>query len=148
MTSWTCPRMTTRTMKCVSFGADTRVTSPAKVAKRFTLAPSWSFRRAGFTPSANARGCALPTSSVPERAQGPGVRVNAISPGSTDTPGIDGLFGEEQAADVKAKLAAGVPISRMGRPEEVAAVVAFLASAQSSFIVGANVYVDGGENQL
>ena len=77
-----------------------------------------------------------------------GVRVNAISPGSTDTPGINGLFGEEQAADVKAKLAAGVPIGRMGRPEEVAAVVAFLASAQSSFIVGANVYVDGGENQI
>lgn len=80
--------------------------------------------------------------------KGRGVRVNAVSPGSTDTPGIDGLFGEEQAADVKAKLAAGVPIGRMGRPEEVADVVVFLASAQSSFIVGANVYVDGGENQV
>ncbi|MFI6451941.1 SDR family oxidoreductase [Streptosporangium amethystogenes] len=36
----------------------------------------------------------------------------------------------------------------MGRPEEVAAVVAFLASGQSSFVVGANLYVDGGENQI
>ncbi len=36
----------------------------------------------------------------------------------------------------------------MGRPEEVAAAVAFLASADSSFVLGANVYVDGGENQI
>lgn len=37
---------------------------------------------------------------------------------------------------------------RIGRPEEVAATVAFLASEQSSYIVGANIYVDGGQNQI
>lgn len=79
--------------------------------------------------------------------KGRGIRVNAISPGLTDTPGIDGLFGEE-AAGIKANLTAGVPVGRMGRPEEVAAAVAFLASAQSSFILGANMYVDGGANQI
>ena len=79
---------------------------------------------------------------------GRGVRVNAISPGPIDTPGITTVFGEENAAEAKAKLAAGLAIGRMGRPEEVAALVAFLASDQSSFILGANLYVDGGENQI
>ena len=77
-----------------------------------------------------------------------GIRVNAISPGPIDTPGITGLVGEENAPAVKANLAAGVAIGRMGRPEEVAAVVTFLASAQSSYFLGANLYVDGGENQI
>jgi NAD(P)-dependent dehydrogenase (short-subunit alcohol dehydrogenase family) len=76
------------------------------------------------------------------------IRVNAISPGPIDTPGIAALFGEENATGAKAHLATTAAIGRMGRPEEVAAVVAFLASDQSSFILGANLYVDGGENQI
>ncbi len=47
----------------------------------------------------------------------------------------------------KSQFAAGVPLGRIGRPDVVADVVAFLASEQSSFILGANLYVDGGENQ-
>ncbi|MCB5911807.1 SDR family NAD(P)-dependent oxidoreductase [Streptomyces pinistramenti] len=80
--------------------------------------------------------------------KGRGIRVNAISPGPIDTPGITGLVGEENAAGARAQLAAGVAMGRMGRPEEVAAVVAFLASGQSGYILGANLYVDGGENQI
>ena len=80
--------------------------------------------------------------------KGRGIRVNAVSPGPIDTPGITGLFGEENAVGGKANLAAAVPIGRMGRPEEVAAVVAFLASEQSSYVLGANLYVDGGVNQI
>ena len=80
--------------------------------------------------------------------KGRGIRVNAISPGPVDTPGITAAFGEENAADARVNLAAGVAIGRMGRPEEVASVVAFLASDQSSYILGANLYVDGGENQI
>ncbi|MEV6151821.1 SDR family oxidoreductase [Nonomuraea sp. NPDC052129] len=80
--------------------------------------------------------------------KGRGIRVNAVSPGAIDTPGIDTAVGEENAAAVKADLATGVPIGRMGRPEEVAAAVAFLASADSSFMLGTTLYVDGGENQF
>ena len=77
-----------------------------------------------------------------------GIRVNAISPGPIDTNGITELAGEENAAAVKESLAAGIALGRMGRPEEVAGAVAFLASADSSFMLGANLYVDGGENQI
>ncbi|AQW51433.1 MULTISPECIES: SDR family NAD(P)-dependent oxidoreductase [Streptomyces] len=80
--------------------------------------------------------------------KGRGVRVNAVSPGPIDTPGITDLFGEENAADARGHLATTAAIGRMGRPEEVAALVAFLASEQSGFILGANFYVDGGENQI
>ncbi|WP_205660987.1 SDR family oxidoreductase [Amycolatopsis vastitatis] len=58
------------------------------------------------------------------------------------------MVGEENAEAVKASFAEEVPIGRMGTAEEVAAAVAFLASDQSSFIVGANIYVDGGEKQF
>ncbi|KOU08571.1 short-chain dehydrogenase [Streptomyces sp. NRRL F-5755] len=80
--------------------------------------------------------------------KGRGVRVNAISPGPVDTPGVTNLVGQENAADLRAKLAADTALGRMARPEEIAAVVAFLASDQSSFILGANLYADGGENQF
>jgi len=62
--------------------------------------------------------------------KGRGIRVNAVSPGSTDTPGIDGLVGPENAAAAKANMATTVPLGRIGRPEEIAAAVLFLASDQ------------------
>jgi NAD(P)-dependent dehydrogenase (short-subunit alcohol dehydrogenase family) len=77
-----------------------------------------------------------------------GIRVNAISPGPIDTPGITALFGEERLEQARAHLATTAAVGRMGRPEEVASVVAFLASDESAFMLGANVYVDGGENQI
>lgn len=80
--------------------------------------------------------------------KGRGIRVNAVSPGPIETPAITALGGEDNAADFKAHLATTTAIGRMGSPEEVAGLVAFLASEQSSFILGANFYVDGGENQI
>lgn len=77
-----------------------------------------------------------------------GIRVNTVSPGSIDTPAVDKVLGQEQGAAFKAELAKGVPIGRLGRPAEVAAAVAFLASDDSSFIYGANLDIDGGEHQF
>lgn len=76
------------------------------------------------------------------------IRVNAVSPGPTDTAGIVELVGPENAEGLHAQQAAGLPIGRTARPEEIAAVVAFLASSDSSFMLGADVQVDGGEVQI
>ncbi|MCQ8834752.1 SDR family oxidoreductase [Streptomyces malaysiensis] len=81
--------------------------------------------------------------------KGRGIRVNAVSPGGVETPGLTDIVGGGEAlAAVKDHVAATVAKGRIGRPEEVAATVAFLASDQSSYIVGANIYVDGGQNQI
>jgi NAD(P)-dependent dehydrogenase (short-subunit alcohol dehydrogenase family) len=81
--------------------------------------------------------------------KGRGIRVNTITPGPTDTPGLSGLAPDpEQAEGLKQHLATLVPLGRLGRPEEIAAAVAFLASEQSSFITGSSLYVDGGLNQI
>lgn len=77
-----------------------------------------------------------------------GIRVNAISPGPTDTSGVTELVGAEIVAGYNETLGASLPIGRVARPEEMAAVVAFLASSDSSFMLGANVLVDGGVNQI
>ncbi|MER5663479.1 SDR family NAD(P)-dependent oxidoreductase [Streptomyces mirabilis] len=80
---------------------------------------------------------------------GRGIRVNALSPGPIETPGIRGLGspakGEQQLAD---SLADTIPLGRIGRPDEVAAAAVFLASDQSSFTTGAELFVDGGLVQV
>ncbi|MFL1429358.1 MULTISPECIES: SDR family NAD(P)-dependent oxidoreductase [unclassified Nocardiopsis] len=81
--------------------------------------------------------------------KGRGIRVNVVSPAWIETPGGTAAFGDEETLRaVKENIAATVPKGRMGRPDEAAAAVAFLASDQSSYVVGANLYVDGGTNQI
>lgn len=81
--------------------------------------------------------------------KGRAIRVNAISPGTIDTPGIDGLVpSQEQAVELKAYMASTIPLGRVGRPDEVAGAALFLASDQSSFITGIELFVDGGRNQI
>jgi NAD(P)-dependent dehydrogenase (short-subunit alcohol dehydrogenase family) len=66
-----------------------------------------------------------------------------------DTPGATGLVqGEEQIEQFKAGMAATVPLGRMGNPDEVAKVASFLASDESSFITGIELFVDGGAGQI
>ena len=75
--------------------------------------------------------------------------MNTLVPGPIDTPGIDGLAGGgDQVPVLKAALAGGVPLGRMGHPDEVAATALFLASKQSSFVTGSELLVDGGANQV
>jgi len=78
------------------------------------------------------------------------IRVNAISPGQIDTPGIRaGLMqNEEQIKQFMASQVATIPLGRMGNPDEVAKVVSFLASDDSSFITGIELFVDGGAAQI
>jgi len=80
---------------------------------------------------------------------GRGIRVNAVSPGPVATP-IFGRMGlpQEQAEAVEAGFAAQVPLKRVAQPDEVARAVVFLASADSSYVVGAELAVDGGLTQL
>ena len=77
------------------------------------------------------------------------IRVNAISPGPIDTPGLSRLFENGQQADqVKTTLLSTIPMGRMGNPDEVAKAVLFLASDDSSFITGIELFVDGGRAQI
>ncbi|CAM5630176.1 MULTISPECIES: SDR family oxidoreductase [Streptomyces] len=77
------------------------------------------------------------------------IRVNTIAPGPIATPGIDGLApNDEQAAQLRDTLAAGVPLRRMGQPQEVASLALFLATDQSSYITGTEIFIDGGANQV
>ncbi len=77
------------------------------------------------------------------------IRVNAISPGPIDTPGLSRLFENGQQADqVKTTLLSTIPMGRVGNPDEVAKAVLFLASDDSSFITGIELFVDGGRAQI
>jgi NAD(P)-dependent dehydrogenase (short-subunit alcohol dehydrogenase family) len=79
-----------------------------------------------------------------------GIRVNAINPGVTLTERVTGRFeAEGRTAGISAEEARrrgeqAIPLGRYGRPEEVAAVAAFLASDRASYVTGANIPMDGG----
>ena len=78
-----------------------------------------------------------------------GIRVNVISPGPIETPGLLGLAADaEQEKQLRAGLSASVPLGRLGRPEEIANMALFLASDEASFVNGAELFVDGGEVQF
>ncbi|MDQ2803669.1 MAG: SDR family oxidoreductase [Pseudomonadota bacterium] len=77
------------------------------------------------------------------------IRVNAVSPGVTETAGLNDLFGGgDQAAGAKALLVGQIPAGRIGQPEEIANVVLFLASDEASFVNGVELFVDGGQTQI
>ncbi len=81
------------------------------------------------------------TSDLKERR----IRVNVVSPGIVDTGAAERNFRDpEQAAAYQREAGAATPLGRMGRPDEIAAAVLFLASDQSSYITGIDLPVDGG----
>jgi NAD(P)-dependent dehydrogenase (short-subunit alcohol dehydrogenase family) len=95
---------------------------------------------AAYAASKSAAATLTRTAAVEYAAEG--IRINAVSPGPTDTP-MSQRPGET-AADRDARVAATLPIGRVGRTEEIAATVLWLASPASAFIVGHDVVVDGG----
>src|SRR5207247_8056294 len=77
------------------------------------------------------------------------IRVNAISPGSIDTPGLSDLLASAEVGEERKKMiSASVPLGRFGTPEEIAKAVVFLASDDSSYITGTELFVDGGFAQV
>jgi len=70
-----------------------------------------------------------------------GITVNVIGPGAIDTPMVAAASLPKEAMDA---MLAGVPLRRMGQPEEVSAAVVFLVSDEASYVTGATLYVDGG----
>ncbi|KAF0855862.1 SDR family oxidoreductase [Pantoea dispersa] len=77
-----------------------------------------------------------------------GIRINVVSPGPVQTPGLGGLVPEDQRQGLFDALAAQVPLGRLGEPGEIGKVVAFLASDAASFINAAELFVDGGMAQV
>jgi NAD(P)-dependent dehydrogenase (short-subunit alcohol dehydrogenase family) len=72
-----------------------------------------------------------------------GIRVNIVAPGPVETGMLNRFTGTEE---IKAALAAGVPLKRVGRPEEIADAIVFVSSDQASFITGARIAADGGKS--
>jgi NAD(P)-dependent dehydrogenase (short-subunit alcohol dehydrogenase family) len=82
------------------------------------------------------------TKSAALEAAASGVRINLVAPGPIDTGMLDRFTGTPEK---KAGLAATVPLNRVGRPEEIAQTIIFLASDKASFITGASYVIDGGK---
>jgi NAD(P)-dependent dehydrogenase (short-subunit alcohol dehydrogenase family) len=78
------------------------------------------------------------------------IRVNTISPGATRTPGLLDLAGDDaaQRQGLADYLAAQIPMGRLGEPSEIASAALFLASDDASFVNGAELFVDGGQQQI
>jgi NAD(P)-dependent dehydrogenase (short-subunit alcohol dehydrogenase family) len=77
------------------------------------------------------------------------IRVNAVSPGSIDTPGLNDLLDFSEAGAERRKMITSiVPLGRFGTPDEIAKAIVFLASDDSSYITGTELFVDGGFAQV
>ncbi|HRH80023.1 MAG TPA: acetoacetyl-CoA reductase [Thiobacillaceae bacterium] len=83
------------------------------------------------------------TMSLAQETARKGVTVNSISPGYIATEMVMAV-----PEDVRAKIIAGIPMGRLGKPEEIAALVAFLASDDAAFITGANIAANGGQHMM
>lgn len=82
--------------------------------------------------------------------KGRNIRVNVVSPGTVVTPAYKSELGlnEEQIEEFKAQAAATTPLGRTGTPDEIAKAVLFLASDDSSYVNGIELFVDGGAAQI
>ena len=101
----------------------------------------------GYCPYALAK-AAIVKFSEDAAVQVPGVRHNAVLPGFIETPILDLAYGDDAASQLSAMLAVLEPVGRLGKPEDIANTVAFLASDEASYINGASLVVDGGLSRL
>ena len=101
------------------------------------------------TTRSRRRRCSRSRASSPTLYAGDGIRCNAVTPGPTATEAWlgEGGLADQQGGDreeVLAKVGAGRPLGRLAEPEEIAAVIAFLASERASYVTGAAWSADGG----
>lgn len=76
------------------------------------------------------------------------IRANVITPGTTDTPAFEKFVPADQLEGLKKHFASEMPIGRIGQPSDIGKTAVFLASDDSSFILGAEIIVDGGMTYL
>src|SRR5437899_5404394 len=77
------------------------------------------------------------------------IRVNAVSPGATDTPSLNELLGSSEVGQQRLNMISNaVPLGRLAKPKEIARAVVFLASNDSSYVTGTELFVDGGFAQV
>ena len=74
--------------------------------------------------------------------------MNAISPGTIDTPGLNNLLASGEAGEQRKKMiSTAIPLGRLGKPDEIAAAVVFLASDDASYITGTELFIEGGSRR-
>jgi NAD(P)-dependent dehydrogenase (short-subunit alcohol dehydrogenase family) len=96
----------------------------------------------GFNAYSQSKGAVVQmTRDLAVNSGHPGIRVNAVCPGFIETPLTTAITGNP---NLRSAMEARHPIGRLGKPEEIAAVIAFLASDEASFVTGATWLVDGG----
>jgi len=89
------------------------------------------------------------TKSVARELANKGVLLNVVCPGPTNTPMMASVLGEgEQAVKWKDAMVRGIPLKRMGEPEDYAGIVAFLASDDGAYLTGQTISVSGGMNMI
>jgi NAD(P)-dependent dehydrogenase (short-subunit alcohol dehydrogenase family) len=98
----------------------------------------------GSAYNASKGGVVLLTKNLAIDYGGKGIRVNAICPGFIETPMLDGVVKQAGMEDVAADIVREHKLKRLGRPEEIASVAAFLVSSDASFVSGIAMPVDGG----
>ncbi|WP_028472334.1 SDR family NAD(P)-dependent oxidoreductase [Nocardioides alkalitolerans] len=119
-------------------GASVIFTSSTSGLVGSPLSPMYSFTKGGVIALVRSMALAF----APDK-----VRVNAIAPGSVETPGLPGFFRSNDLEEIerrKAAFFATIPMGRASQPEEIAQVALFLASDMSSYVTGVTIPVDGG----